>query len=192
MLYRSQKLYHINMKRIDLHVHNKAIKGKDNGTKRNIGHDDFKNIMKEAGVGIAAITNHNVFDMSFFEPYKDEQYLLLPGIEIDIRKNEEKFQSNIIVDEENTKLLIKLTEEIGASDTNDIDFEVLMELLKEEKTIMFMDFKNGKTNVGIQTYHEIKEKLPLSACILDSPSGKVQRLLQANNFDSLVGSDVMD
>ena len=72
---------------IDLHCHTK--KAKDGDVGREVTKDLFKQKINENGVGIVAITNHNIFDLTQYEEFVKENsnILILPGIELDVTGN---------------------------------------------------------------------------------------------------------
>lgn len=73
--------------RIDLHCH--TIKAKSGDTGRDINASDLAETLSEAQVGIAAITNHNLFDLRKYEECvsaaKSKDIAIWPGIEFDVR-----------------------------------------------------------------------------------------------------------
>lgn len=72
--------------KIDLHTHTKKCKSGDAHT-REIAPADFCEILTSTDVGIIAITNHNVFDLTQFKEIEDrirESVQVWPGIELDV------------------------------------------------------------------------------------------------------------
>ena len=70
--------------KIDLHMHTKKVL-KSESNKRSINDaNKFEKILINASVGVAAITNHNEFNLEQFNDFKSDKYLLLPGIEYDV------------------------------------------------------------------------------------------------------------
>ena len=74
--------------RVDFHCHTRRIKKGDPIT-REIDSERLIKVLANNQVQIAAITNHNAFDIKQFEDAvicaKQEQIQIWPGIELDIR-----------------------------------------------------------------------------------------------------------
>lgn len=77
---------------VDLHCHTKKTK-KGEASSRDVDAERFAKKVRNAGVKIVAITNHNVFDKTQYLQFKsrvEEFCILWPGIEIDIRGERKK------------------------------------------------------------------------------------------------------
>lgn len=72
---------------IDLHCHTKNAKTGD--AKREVDSEKFLEVMQRHGVGIVAITNHNMFCKAQFDEFSnlDENLLVWPGVELDVYGN---------------------------------------------------------------------------------------------------------
>ena len=71
--------------KIDLHCHTKEVKNGDRG--RAIDAATFSHKMQAAGVCVAAITNHNCFDIDQYNDFVQEagsSLMIWPGVELDI------------------------------------------------------------------------------------------------------------
>ena len=90
---------------IDFHCHTKATKsGEDK--KRNIKPEDFKNVILNAQVKMVAITNHNEFNKEEFIKYSNEvndDFILLPGIELDIKGIDDE-RGHVVIVYDNTDI----------------------------------------------------------------------------------------
>ncbi|NQZ66399.1 MAG: hypothetical protein HRT99_04285 [Mycoplasmatales bacterium] len=180
------------MNKIDLHIHTKHNPGEPND-KRYIEPIDFKKIMKNAGISIASITNHNDFNVEYFEKYKGDSYLLLPGVELDVNDSGGKrFQVNVIFDALSAKNLEKKIKNKLISPKNCLSREEFINLFKDEKCILFFDYKSGETRIDIHEYENMIDEMNFPASILDSNNVKTQRLLMAHEYNSLIGSDLKD
>ena len=76
---------------IDLHCHTKATKRGD-GKKRNVDAATFVSRVSRAGVGIVAITNHNVFDLDQYKEFvcaANDAFQIWPGVELDVTSGAE-------------------------------------------------------------------------------------------------------
>ena len=72
--------------KIDIHTHTKKCKSGDAPT-REINAEDFCDVLASTDVGIIAITNHNVFDLSQFQQIGsliDGDVQVWPGVELDV------------------------------------------------------------------------------------------------------------
>lgn len=72
--------------KIDIHTHTKKCKSGDAPT-REIGAQEFCEVLASTDVGIIAITNHNVFDLDQFQQIEniiDGDIQVWPGVELDV------------------------------------------------------------------------------------------------------------
>ena len=135
--------------KIDLHLHTIQTK-KGDGTLRNVDSDKFKDQLKKAGVGLAAITNHNKFDKEQFDSFVDDHnYILLPGIEVDFKEDNDKkrSQANIIFsnNEEGIKYASSLSKFLeNTSSEKPVPISDLLKEIGDKKTIIFLDKKQSK------------------------------------------------
>ena len=75
--------------KIDIHTHTKKTKQGDAET-REIGSDEFHEIVSSTEVKIIAITNHNVFDIEQYQEFITEvvdDFQIWPGVELDVIKD---------------------------------------------------------------------------------------------------------
>jgi len=83
--------------KIDLHIHTKTSSKSEKSTRNINDENKFKQIMRDANIQIAAITNHNEFDIDQYKKFKckENSFLLLPGIEYDVEvPNDKKTQED--------------------------------------------------------------------------------------------------
>jgi predicted metal-dependent phosphoesterase TrpH len=97
--------------KIDLHLHTKKI-AKGEPKTRNIDCENFKENLKEANVKIVAITNHYTFDKKQYEKFKDDSYILLPGVELDVFFKGERIQANIIANPNDIDKFVEILKNI--------------------------------------------------------------------------------
>ncbi len=86
------------MKTIDLHCHTKATKSGD-AKSRNVTPDDFAKEISCAGIEIAAITNHNLFDLDQFRELvaaTDGIAQVWPGVELDVKRGGERWHMLVV------------------------------------------------------------------------------------------------
>ena len=98
--------------KIDIHTHTRKIKSGDAET-RNIETDKFIEIIKNTDVKILAITNHNHFDKTQYEEFRDGAITscqIWPGIELDILENGKRAHLIVIC---NPKNYIQFTDAVS-------------------------------------------------------------------------------
>lgn len=84
---------------IDLHCHTKATK-KGDGQGRNVDAASFVSKVTNAGVGIVAVTNHNVFDIDQYNGLvqaANGAFQVWPGVELDVTSGAEKSHWHMLV-----------------------------------------------------------------------------------------------
>ena len=86
------------MKKIDLHLHTQKCK-KGDGVSRVIDEEKFIEKIQENNVGLCAITNHNKFDINEYNTILNKQinFIIFPGIELDVRFDKNKIRHIILV-----------------------------------------------------------------------------------------------
>ena len=182
--------------KIDLHLHTIQV-NKGDGISRNVESEKFKDQLKKAGVGLAAITNHNKFDKKQFDSFIDDDYILLPGIEVDFKevKDGKRSQANIIFsdNEEGIEDAISLSKFLeNTSPEEPMPISSLLEEIAEKKTIIFLDRKGSKkTMVSEDGANFILKNKKDNTCVLyDANNVRTHRILMAMKLNSLIGSDV--
>jgi predicted metal-dependent phosphoesterase TrpH len=122
--------------KIDLHLHTQKIK-KSESEDRDITPERFKNELINANVGIAAITNHHFFDENQYKKMIDnENYILLPGVELDVSIKEKDYEktihANVIAHPKNIKILKEILDRIK-NNQNPIKYEDFCNEFNKEK-----------------------------------------------------------
>lgn len=179
--------------KIDLHIHTKMVNSSD-GINRNIDSDTFRNKMIDNDIKIAAITNHNIFDIKQFNDFiSAKDYLLLPGIELDVLYKNKRKQLNIIYSPELVSDFDDKCKNLSTSPKNPIIFSDILKIFENSKCIFYLDHKNGTRFEK----HEINEIIELSnnkqfVVISDTNNTSTKLVLNASNFNALIGSDVDD
>ncbi len=115
--------------KVDLHCHTKAIKIGDKG--RAIDAESFSQKLQAAGVCIAAITNHNSFDIDQYNEFvktAGSSIMIWPGVELDVygHYGEEKSFGHItvIVDPENAEELASIVTRKCKGDPNQFKIDI--------------------------------------------------------------------
>lgn len=195
------------MKKIDLHIHTKAVKNSDTSDKRNIPSiEEFLKILDDSNVGLGAITNHNIFDFKQYQEIlstiKKINYdiLILPGVELDVLLDDVKEykQLNLIVIPKYINELINFLEEKKVSPMNPIPIqEIFTKFGKDKKALFFVDYKkNGKRKFNeeeIKKYF-LDNKNNFQNEVIRDVNDRLHcnNLIKLKNENALIGSDVQD
>lgn len=188
--------------KIDLHIHTK--KTLEDTFKRDIEPSEFIKKMKEASVGIAGITNHNIFNEDQFKKIvqlNNNDILILPGVELTVFVNEIKNikHMNLIFDNDNESILKlqNFLKDKNISSKNPIDVYEVIDFFDdvEGKVIFYPDKKSASNERGFSD-NEIKElfisnKNFKNVYVLDTNIKGYYHYFR-NNVNSLIGSDVKD
>ena len=184
--------------KIDLHVH--TIKTKLDNSNRNIPSvEQFIAILNKSNVGIAAITNHNKFDMKQFNEIVSKninKILFLPGIELNVKLNDSVKHLNLIFDPKHVDELINFINKNKIDDDKFTSIEiekVISELGNSNKCFFCLDYKNDKkfTKEEIKKYFVDNNNFS-SAYLLDISKEKLFDFFLYWNENSLIGSDNKD
>lgn len=189
----------INLK-IDLHLHTKRIKSGDS-PKRNITPEKFVKTLKENEVVVSAITNHNHFDMDEYNEIinHDPDLVVFPGIELDV-KNNENHHHIIVICNPNIKKDFKNTFDGDSNrdyDSYYLKYDEFIEKIKQfnNKDIIiiphFLD-KDKKRALNKKSKEDLKSSLKEYLVILEPGKLHTMGIINAHNELSLTGSDVTD
>ncbi|MDQ0160877.1 hypothetical protein [Alkalibacillus salilacus] len=186
--------------KIDLHTHTKKTKEGDSKN-RNIGALDFIEKMQQNNIAICAITNHNHFDLQQFNEIENEEpeFLLLPGIELDIDHEEGHYHFIIICNPSRAKEFKKTFDNDNDRNYNtyNLPYRDLIRKVKEfdvEDVIVFPHFgnKDKKRAIDTDTKNQLKTDLEGYLVILEPGKLHTMGIINAHEELSLVGSDVHD
>lgn len=186
--------------KIDLHCHTKFAKEGDVG--REVSEEKFTEKMHAENVSIVAITNHNIFSRSQYDQFveKNEDILILPGIELDVigNKSGKSIQGHVIVITDPVKINIfeKLINENCKGDPNSIylaieDFCSTFGHLKD--SIIICHYKKDKA-LSNDDIKYIKENIDDTNVALLEPSNarKAGIIVMSESEGSWFGSDHHD
>lgn len=186
------------MKKIDLHVH--TVKTISDNSNRDIEPKKFVEIMNLSDVGIVSITNHNIFNIDQYNKIKEindknkDNFLLLPGIELDVYLNDKKNrkQLNVILDDSDKSSILNFIKNKSISYDNPIHINEVIDYFDRFKCLFYIDSKNNKgtsfKNNDINFLNMIKN----NPVIHDVSSLDKFSLIIKNNENSLIGSDNLD
>lgn len=184
--------------KIDLHLHTQKCK-KGDGYKRIIEPDKFIEKIQENDVRICAITNHNKFDINEYRTISDKKinFIIFPGIELDIIFSEDKIRHVILVC---SPEYVSNFKDIFSKDDNrnydDYKLEyndliVNIKNFKADKILIIPHFLDKERSLTIEEKNLLKKDLNEYTIILE-PKLKTMGIINAHNEISLIGSDVKD
>ncbi|MBX9164372.1 hypothetical protein HCG64_04685 [Coprobacillus sp. K06] len=191
--------------KIDLHCHTlKAKKG--DGETRNIDAKQFRTIMNDNNVKIAAITNHNVFDACQYDEFVQEcgnNPQIWPGIELDVigyssDKNNKRKTGHVIIIS-NPKYVDEFNKEIEritkgfTPDDFAISISDLLELFSKLTDAIILPHYFKPKALDQDAIEEIKKGIQDKYRFFYEPSNyRSLGILTNHDCPSLVGSDVKD
>jgi ABC-type cobalamin/Fe3+-siderophores transport system ATPase subunit len=118
--------------KIDLHTHTKKCKSGDAHT-RAIAPADFCEILTSTEVGILAITNHNVFDLTQFKEIEDGlsgSVQVWPGVELDVIEDGSRGHLLVIVSPTRAAEFSESVNQLTSGSTPDDFTTTISEILK--------------------------------------------------------------
>ena len=188
------------MKKIDLHLHTQKCK-KGDGASRVIDAEKFIEKIQENNVGLCAITNHNKFDINEYNAISSKpiNFIIFPGIELDVRFDENKIRHVILVCSPECAIDFK---DIFSKDDNrnyddyKLEYNDLILNIKKfntDKILIIPHFldKDKDRSISIEEKNLLKKDLVGYTVILE-PKLKTMGIINAHNEISLIGSDVKD
>jgi hypothetical protein len=188
------------MKKIDLHLHTQKCK-KGDGASRVIDAEKFIEKIQENNVGLCAITNHNKFDINEYNAISSKpiNFIIFPGIELDVRFDENKIRHIILVCSPECAIDFK---DIFSKDDNrnyddyKLEYNDLILNIKKfntDKILIIPHFldKDKDRSISIEEKNLLKKDLVGYTVILE-PKLKTMGIINAHNEISLIGSDVKD
>ena len=182
--------------KIDLHIHTKKIAKGDPETRVMNDSKQFSSILRDNNVGIASITNHYKFDIEHYNDFKSDEFILLPGVELDIEYNGKRRQVNIITSPEEASNLLEVTNQINNSSNNLLKFEDLLKFFDKDKYIIYPDHKrhnnSNSSHWESNDLIQIRKEICNAILIADVNNASTLMILKAHNFNALIGSDLRD
>ena len=166
---------------------------------RNINAKEFKDAIKNAGVKMVAITNHNTFYKQQFDEFYDEihnDFILLPGIELDtIGINKEKGHVVIIYDDKDVyNFQTKINEILGDSspDNFSITINLLIDLINNIDCIVLAHYFKPDA-LDLESIDYIKNNIKNSFRLFFEPgSYRTLGIMLNHNYRAIKGSDIVD
>lgn len=150
--------------KIDLHCHTLKCKNGDS-SKRAVDYDKFLSKVNQANVGIVAITNHNKFDMKQFFEFQNEDFLVWPGIELDINGIYSKGHCILIVNPNQVNDFDnKIESEVTVSpDDFSMDIDAFAKLANTFDSIVICHYQKNPSlsDLDIKKLKELLSDVPL-------------------------------
>lgn len=178
--------------KIDLHCHTLKCKNGDS-SKRAVDYDKFLSKVNQANVGIVAITNHNKFDMKQFFEFQNEDFLVWPGIELDINGIYSKGHCILIVNPNQVNDFDnKIESEVTVSpDDFSMDIDAFAKLANTFDSIVICHYQKNPSlsDLDIKKLKELLSDVPL---FLEPSNLMSAGVFLAHNIESILGSDVKD
>lgn len=182
--------------KLDIHVHTRKIKSGDAIT-RNIEKDRFIDILKDTDVKILAITNHNHFDLSQYEEFRDgvsTTCQIWPGIELDVFENKKKAHLIVICNPKNHIQFNKNVSEILVGknpDTFTISLKETVEKFDSLDCIYIAHYIVKKPNLGDEELQILTDLVSNSKRILKESTNAISAgIYISHGHNSIYGSDV--
>lgn len=182
--------------KIDLHCHTKKIKKGDPET-RNVTKELFVQKITQADVRIAAITNHNHFDIEQYKGFREavkECCDLWPGVELDIvGKSEKKGHLVVVANPDNVESFnTAVCDLVKDQDVNTVVFrldEVFEQLDKCD--VIYIFHYNKEPSVDESDIDELRSMVSKKTRIFSEPTNLRSLGVYANlGGNVIMGSDV--
>lgn len=183
--------------KIDLHCHTKKVKNGD-PAEREISAEDFNQKMIDNNIKIVAITNHNYFDSNQYDEIVKlaaDNYMVWPGIEIDIIDNGSKGHVIVIANPEKVEDFKKVINSI----TQNIDFNTFSMNICELYTyfssldVLFAFHYNKKPELDVELIKNFENMIQDKHRVFyEATNYRKMGILTNKGFKSILGSDVRD
>lgn len=184
--------------KIDIHTHTKKIKSGDSEL-RNIDEVKFREIISMTEVKILAITNHNHFDITQFEKFRDNVQDICqvwPGIELDIQEDEKKSHLIVIVNPLNYQEFGKRIETRLAGinpDNFTISIEETVDIFDNLDTIYVAHYFSKKPNLSDDELENLSATVSNPKRILKEATNSISAgIYISHGHNSIYGSDIQD
>lgn len=176
--------------KLDLHCHTLKCK-KGDSYKRNVTKDVFIKKVKAALVDIVAITNHNVFDINQYNDFLNEDFLIWPGIELDVIGFESSGHCIIIVNPNQAQEFADYVKDIIKTTPDDFKIDVQNFAIMASKfdSIVTCHY-NKNPNLSDADIDYIKQNIGDNPLFLEPSNLTSVGIYLAHNKDCILGSDV--
>lgn len=184
--------------KIDIHVHTRKIKTGD-ALSRNIEAEKFIETMKNTDVKIMAITNHNHFDITQYEVFREgvkDHCQLWPGVELDVFENDKRGHLIVICNpinhEEFDKRVKALIGEKNV-DTFTCSIKEMVESFDDLDCIYVAHYFAKKPNIGDEELELLGNQISNKKRIIKEATNSISAgIYISHGHNSIYGSDVHD
>lgn len=184
--------------KIDIHVHTRKIKSGDAAT-RNIETDKFIDVLKNTDVKILAITNHNHFDLTQYEEFRDGVSTICqiwPGIELDVFENGKRAHLIVICNPKNYSEFNNKVNEILAGknpDTFTISLKETVEKFDSLDCVYIAHYFVKRPNLGDEELEILTDLVSNPKRILKEATNALSAgIYISHGHNSIYGTDVHD
>ena len=192
----------LKMKKIDFHIHTIATKD-DEKTSRNCPSADFfVEKLKDANVGICAITNHNYFDSNQYTTYSklalEDGICVLPGVEMDVVLLDDNIGHCILIaNPDDFETFVGFCADLGLNkqeNANSFKIKIadFVSKIKYFDCLLLVHYK-GKSKSFSEADIDYLNKNVSNKVVMVEPSNLISAFVYlAQGKNSLVGSDCQD
>nr|WP_067062005.1 hypothetical protein [Mucilaginibacter sp. L294] len=184
--------------KIDIHTHTRKIKAGDADT-RNIETEKFIEIIKSTDVKILAITNHNHFDKTQFEDFRDgvdDSCQVWPGIELDILENGKRAHLLVICNPKNHSQFADATSKILSTkspDTFTTTIKATVDHFDKLDCVYIAHYFVKKPNLGDQEIQMLMDAISNPKRILKEATNAISAgIYISHGHNSIYGSDIQN
>lgn len=183
--------------KIDLHCHTKKTKSGDPVT-RNVTKDLFEKKIREAGVDLIAITNHNAFDLKQYEELSGLNICTVwPGIELDVKPmSGGKCFHVLVVGDPNEAEAFSKAVELLVDNTNADAFNTsvhnMLNAFKELNAIFIPHFAKKPGAIPDEDCLELKKRINPGFLFLEPSNLRTVGICAFHGSNMIIGSDVQD
>lgn len=184
--------------KIDIHVHTKKCKEGDSEN-RNIDAEKFDEIIRQTDVKILAITNHNHFDLSQYQQFKDKTKdvcQIWPGIELDILEEGRKAHLIVIINPKNVDKFNDTVQKLLTGKTPDnfnISIEETVNNFDSLDTLYIAHYYGKKPNLINDDVEKLITLVSNKKRVLKEATNSISAgIYISHGHNSIYGSDVQN
>lgn len=188
--------------KIDLHCHTRNSKSGD-GANREPSPELFVSKLQEAGVEIAAITNHDLFDYQQYQVLREKAAGLCdiwPGVELSMEDPEHEWHLIVVCNPDHSEAFAEAVSNLSNLLTGGKVRFNLDEVIDQTKPldVIYIPHSHGKRSgrksraITDECLKELESKVPNRKRIIHEPNHHSLGVLSRNGYRVILGSDVKD
>lgn len=183
--------------KIDLHCHTKAVRRGELAT-RNVTKELFAEKISEANVKIVAITNHDLFDRTQFEEFREEvgsMCSLWPGIEFNVNHDGERYHMIAIGSPNKLDEFETAVANVTAGKTGnfDVDVDAIITAFGTLEILYLPHFGNKTPGISEKKLEDLHTRIPdKNRTILEDSNSRSTTILTSHGMRTITGSDIQD